>query len=41
MDLLSVNAENLFSYINQQQYNLENLASQSLSRGIDLYMEKL
>jgi tetratricopeptide (TPR) repeat protein len=40
MDLLSVNAENLFSYINQQQYNLENLASQSLSRGIDLYMEK-
>lgn len=41
MDVFSaVSAENLFSYINQRQNSLENLAGQSLSKGIDLYMEK-
>ena len=41
MDVFSsVNAENLFSYINQRQNSLENLARQSLSKGIDRYMEK-
>ena len=41
MDVFSsVNAENLFSYINQRQNSLENLDRQSLSKGIDRYMEK-
>jgi len=40
MDVFSsVNAENLFSYINQRQNSLENLDRQSLSKGIDRYME--
>lgn len=38
--LFTIGAENLFVNFFQQQYQLENLSNQALSRGIDLYSRK-